>query len=77
MFLYIKSTLRGVTQGLGSIAATLTAAAAKGLSGISATGKWVNANKGVVILILALLNAFGMIAPDTATGLRDALLGLG
>lgn len=32
--------------------------------------------KNVLIVLLALMTAFGMIAPETATALRDAVLGL-
>jgi hypothetical protein len=32
--------------------------------------------KNMLILALALMSAFGVIAPDTATGLRNVVLGL-
>jgi len=32
--------------------------------------------KNLLILILTLMSAFGILAPDTATGLRNAVLGL-
>jgi hypothetical protein len=37
---------------------------------------WLDSNRKYVIAILILLNLFGMIAPETATALRDAVLGL-
>ena len=32
--------------------------------------------KNVLIVLLALMSAFGLLAPDTATRLRDAVLAL-
>ena len=32
--------------------------------------------KNVLIIILALMSAFGILAPETATSLRDAVLNL-
>lgn len=32
--------------------------------------------KNIMLLILAAMTAFGMIAPDTATSIRDAVLSL-
>ena len=32
--------------------------------------------KNILIVILALMSAFGMIAPETATRLRDAVIAL-
>lgn len=32
--------------------------------------------KNVLILLLALMSAFGLVAPETATRLRDAVLSL-
>lgn len=32
--------------------------------------------KNLILLTLALMSAFGMIAPDTATSLRNTVLGL-
>ena len=36
---------------------------------------WAKANSIYIIAILFVLNRFGMIAPETATALRDALVG--
>lgn len=43
---------------------------------VSSVLAFVENNSKSIIALLALMNAFGMIAPDTATSLRDALLGL-
>ena len=32
--------------------------------------------KNIIIVILALMSAFGILAPETATNLRDAVLSL-
>lgn len=33
-------------------------------------------SKNILLFILALLSLFGMVAPDTATGLRDTVLAM-
>lgn len=42
----------------------------------SSAADFINRNARAIILVLLLTNAFGVIAPTTATALRDLVLGL-
>lgn len=43
---------------------------------LSVASAFIEKHHKLIVLVLAVLNVFGVTAPETATGLRDALLGL-
>lgn len=48
----------------------------KGWAAWCAVTGFVDKHAKPIILVLMLMNAFGILAPDTATALRDAVLSL-
>lgn len=73
----VNSPRKGLMERVRSIVAALPSFPLKLLKLIPSVGKWAGENKGIIILVLTLMNVFGIIAPETATSLRDALLGIG